>query len=249
MTARLAEIWRYPIKSHGRERLGGVVLEAGQALPGDRKWALALDGAEAEAGAWAPCSNFARTSRNPALAPFWAQTGADDTLVLTHDKLGEADFRMDDPSDQARLLDWIAPLRPEGQPAATRVLKLAGRGYTDSDFPSVTLCNLASHAAVEQQLGQKISPLRWRGNLWVEGLEPWAEWDWVGKEIRVGDALLRGVERTDRCPATMANPETGARDVPTVMALREGWGHKDFSIRCEVIEGGEISEGSEVAPA
>ena len=249
MTARLAEIWRYPIKSHGRERLGRAVLEAGQALPGDRQWALALEGAEAAPGAWAPCTNFARTSRNPQIAPIRAERGAGDALTLRHDRLGEARFAMDDPEDQAALLAWVAPLRPEGQPAAARVMKLEGRGYTDSNFPSVTLCNRASHQAVEAQLGQKLSPLRWRGNLWVEGPEAWAERGWIGRDIRVGGARLRGVEHTDRCPATMANPETGVRDLPTVMALREGWGHKDFSIRCQVIEGGEITEGCAVCPA
>lgn len=247
MTARLAEIWRHPVKSHGRERLAEVMLEAGEALPGDRRFALALEGHEVAPGAWAGCRNFARTSINPALAPFAATLEADGQIALSHPDLGALRIDPADEAARAALVDWVQPLVPEGHPAPVRLMELEGRGYTDSDFPSVTLCNFASHRAVEAALGQEISHLRWRGNLWVEGLEPWAEWDLVGKEFKLGDALLLGVERTTRCAATMANPETGTRDVPTLKALSEGWGHRDFSIRCKVIGGGRVFEGCEVS--
>ncbi|MDF1871848.1 MOSC N-terminal beta barrel domain-containing protein [Vannielia sp.] len=247
MTGCLAEIWRHPIKSHGRERVEQVALKASQAMPGDRVWAVAHADSDADGSEWASCSNFSRTSRTPALAPFWARLQSGGEVNLRHTQLGEQSFNLDDPADQERFVAWVAPLTPESQPAPNRVVKLEGRGFTDSDFPSVTLCNCASHRAVEEQLGQEISPLRWRGNLWVDGFAPWAEWDWLGREIRIGEAVLVPRERTDRCPTTMANPETGERDVPTVKALLDGWGHKDFSVRCVIVQGGAIREGDEVS--
>jgi uncharacterized protein YcbX len=83
---------------------------------------------------------------------------------------------------------------------------------------------------------------RWRGNIWLDGLGPWQEFEWLGRDIRIGSALLRVRERTDRCPATTANPDTGQRDADTLGALRH-WGHMDFSVRAEVIEDGEIAIG------
>lgn len=41
MTAAVTEIWRHPIKSHDRESLPSVTLEAGQAMPLDRLRAVA----------------------------------------------------------------------------------------------------------------------------------------------------------------------------------------------------------------
>jgi hypothetical protein len=125
------------------------------------------------------------------------------------------------------------------------VVRGATRGFTDSDFPSVTLGNLASHRAVEQRLGQPLSIHRWRCNLWVEGLAPWEEFDWPGHEIAVGGARLRVVERTDRCLATHNNPETGARDADLLGTL-DSWGHRDFTVRAEVIEAGRIAPGDSV---
>lgn len=247
MTARLAEIWRHPIKSHGRERLARVALEPGQALPWDRRWAVAHADSAADGSAWASCRNFSITARNPGLAPFDISLDeAGPQVRLRHRALGELHFNPDEPADQARFIAWVAPLTPDHLPAPERLVSLPGRGYTDSDFPSVTLCNFASHRAVQDRLGTAISHLRWRGNLWVEGLGAWEEFDWIDHEIRIGAAVLRVRERAERCPATMANPETGLRDQPTVKTLLDGWGHKDFSIRCEVVKGGAIAEGDEV---
>nr|WP_244868038.1 MOSC N-terminal beta barrel domain-containing protein [Vannielia litorea] len=246
----MAQIWRHPIKSHGRERVAGVALEAGQSMPWDRRWAIAHEDSAFE-GDWVKCSNFAITTHRPRLCPFNITLTEGDApeAHVTHTDLGEMRFHPDRPDEAARFVEWVAPLSPEGLPKPARLVSLPGRGFTDSEFPSVTLFSMASHRAVEDALGQQITPLRWRGNLWVEGLEAWEEFDWIGREIRVGNAVLRGVERTQRCPMTMTNPETGARDVPTVKTLASTFGHKDFSIRCEVIEGGEIAEGSAVALA
>ncbi|QDC08213.1 MOSC domain-containing protein [Oceanicola sp. D3] len=246
MSATLAQIWRHPIKSHGRERVGEVELKAGESMPFDRRWAVAHEDSAFD-GDWERCSNFAITTHRPRLCPFNVvldEAGPD--VTVTHPKLGELRFNPDDAADAARFVEWTMPLAPEGLPKPARLVALPGRGFTDSAFASVTLFSMASHRAVEEALGQEITPLRWRGNLWVEGLEAWEEFEWIGREFKVGEAVLRGVERTQRCPMTMTNPETGERDVPTVKTLASRFGHKDFSIRCEVLKGGRIAEGAEV---
>ena len=52
---------------------------------------------------------------------------------------------------------------------------------TDSEFPSVSILSLASLADLSARMGHDLSIHRWRGNLWVDGLEPWAEWGWIGQ--------------------------------------------------------------------
>ena len=46
-------------------------------------------------------------------------------------------------------------------------------------------------------------------------------------------------ERTERCKSTHSNPDTGIRDTDVLGALNS-WGHQDFSVRAEVIEGGML---------
>jgi len=137
------------------------------------------------------------------------------------------------------------PLMPRDRALPAKVMRLDGRGYTDSDFPSVTLCNTASHRAVEEQAGRALSIHRWRGNIWFDSAAPWIERDWMGRDIRIGDARLRVQENTDRCPVTHSNPETGERDFD-ILGTLDHWGHQDFSVRAEVITGGLVEIGSTV---
>ncbi|WP_273522796.1 MOSC domain-containing protein [Rhodosalinus sediminis] len=247
MTARLTGIWRHPIKAHGREALERVGLTPGATLPWDRAWAVAHEAAAADGSAWAPCSEFTRGAKAPALMAITAALDpATETVTLRHPERPALTFRPD--HDGAAFLDWVRPLMPEGRAAPARLVRAPGRGMTDTDFPSISICNHASHRAVEGRHGRPLSPHRWRGNLWVEGLAPWEEFDLVGREIRVGAARLRVVERTGRCRATTANPETGRVDVDTLALLRE-WGHEDFAVYAEVVEGGEIAVGDRVVPA
>ncbi|MCB1333882.1 MAG: MOSC domain-containing protein [Roseivivax sp.] len=244
MTVRVTAIWRFPIKSHGREPVDRVTLTPGQALPWDRTWAVAHDQSDADGSEWVPCTHFSRGSKAPGLAAISASLDeAAGTVTLNHPELGTLVLNPD--SEGARLIDWAGGLIPEGRAQSARVVRGAARGFTDSDFPSVTLCNLSSHRAVEQRLGRPLSPLRWRGNIWFDGAAPWEEFDWLDREVQVGGAVLAVRERTDRCLATHNNPETGRRDADVLGAL-DSWGHRDFSVRAEVVRGGDVAIGDEV---
>ena len=112
---------------------------------------------------------------------------------------------------------------PEGRDRRLRrLIRVPGVGLTDSTWPSVTLCNMASHRAVEQKPGRALSIHRWRGNIWFDGLAVWEEFDWIGREVRIGEAVLKVHERTERCLATTANPETGKRDADTLARWKPG---------------------------
>ena len=115
---------------------------------------------------------------------------------------------------------------------------------TDTPFASISINSHASLADLSDKAGEPLSPLRWRGNIWVEGAAAWDEFNWIGRQARIGGALLKIVDPITRCPATTANPETGKRDVDTLKFLSESYGHKDFGVYAEVVETGEIKTGA-----
>lgn len=244
MTGAVTSLWRHPVKSHGREKIAAVTLAPGRTMPGDRVWAVAHETSAADDGAWAACVNFSRVSKAPELMAITARL--DDKsgrVTLCHPRRPELSF--DPETEQAAFLSWVAPLMPANRAASARLVRVPGRGMTDSDFPSLTICNMASHRAVEQRLGRPLSIHRWRGNIWVDGIAPWEEFDWLDREVRIGAAVLFVRERTDRCSATAANPDTGRRDADTLGTLSH-WGHQDFGMRAEVMRGGRIRTGDPV---
>lgn len=245
MRARVAHIWRHPIKSLGREALQRVTLTAGKTMPWDRVWAIAHEASSADGSAWAPCHNFARGAKAPLLQAIEARLDEGTEMVtLTHPERPAITLHPE--RDAEALLEWVRPLVPAERAAPARVVRVPDRGLTDTDFPSISLHGLSSNRAVGQWLGQELSPRRWRGNIWFEGLGPWEEFEWVGRRIAVGEAELEVRERITRCLATTVNPETGRRDADTLRALEEGWEHRDFGVYAVITRSGAVAIGDEV---
>lgn len=254
MTGALAAIYRHPLKAIGREAMDKVTLAAGAPLPWDRAFAMAHAAARPTdlQGPWAQKMNYLRGVSAPQLMAVSAHFApATRKLTLWHPAQPDLDLDLGDlDRASAALAAWVAPLLPEDAPAPTRLVHLEGRAQTDVPDPWIAVNNKASHRAVAQKLGHAdLSIHRWRGNLWLDGLAPWEEFDWIGKEIRIGQAVLRVQERITRCKATMANPETGRRDADTLGALEAGWDHSDFGVYAEVVTGGSISVGDLVEAA
>ena len=244
MTGTVCALRRHPIKAHGRETLTHVDLTVGQTIPWDRTWAVALDRAKIEDGVWSACGNFHRAAKNPALMPLTSQTDDEGRITVAHPDLYPLTF---DPATEGQaFIDWLSPLVPADGARPARLISAGSRGMTDTDFPSISLNNMSSLRALGQKLGRELEPDRFRGNIWFEGLGPWEEFEWVGRRLSLGTAVLDVKERIGRCKATMVNLSTGRRDADTLGALEEGWGHADFGVYAVVSQSGTIRIGDEV---
>lgn len=249
MTPRVAEIWRHPIKSHGRERIDRVQLAEGRPMPWDRRWAVAHERScyDEDNPRWQPCTEFSRCAKSPRLQAIQARVDPYlRNLTLSHPDRADITIDPDNGDDAARFIQWVIPVSNGNRMLPARLIRAGETAMTDTDFPSISLINLASHRAVAAHLGQELSPLRWRGNLLVEGLEPWAEDGWIGKRIRLGEVEMEVVEPIRRCMATTVDPATGERDADTLKALREGWGHQNCGVYARVTSGGILQEGAEI---
>ncbi len=243
--AAVTALYRHPIKGCGYEAVAATGLVAGETMPLDRVWAVAHDAAKVAPGSadWAACVNFSRGARTASLMAIRAETDeAAGRVALSHPDRPGIVVDPDDPDDAAALVAWLAPLHDPRRVQPAFVVR-AGRGMTDSDFPSVALLNEASLAALGARFGRRLERERFRGNVWLDGLEAFGEFDLVGREIRVGGAVLAVRERITRCVATTIDPATGISDADTLAELQAGWGHKDFGVYAEVVEGGRVAVG------
>ena len=51
------------------------------------------------------------------------------------------------------------------------------------------MVNLATVRAIEREVGRTVDPLRFRPNVIVDDIEPWAEANWIGRESRWGQSV------------------------------------------------------------
>lgn len=246
MTWKLDQIWRYPIKGVGAERLRAIDLSPGLPLPLDRAWAVLEEGGDTSDG-WRSCRNFLRGAKGPSLMAVTCDVDGPEGGEVVHlSHPDQPDISVTPGTDPAAFFDWLATIYPDTRPKAAALVKAPAEGMSDAPFASVSILNAASLRALSQKLDQPLDERRFRGNLWVEGLAPWEEFDLVGKTLRIGEALLEVMEPITRCRATEANPATGHRDAETLRGLRDGWGHQDFGVYAMVRQAGKIKAGDAV---
>ena len=121
----------------------------------------------------------------------------------------------------------------------------AGAAVGADDFP-VTLMSRASLAALRGALGDDaLDGRRFRMTITIEGVEAWDEHGWAGREVAVGDAVLRVAEPTPRCVVTTRDPDSGRRDAPVLKTLADLRGKDDvtFGVWCDVVAPGRVRVG------
>jgi GntR family transcriptional regulator/MocR family aminotransferase len=150
-----------------------------------------------------------------------------------------------DPEQRAAVEDFILSLVPSLK-APPRLVKAAEGHFMDKPDNVISLINLATLRSLEEQWGYAIDPLRFRANLYVDGLEPWAEFDWIDQEIRIGDATFRVDRRNGRCSATNVNPLDGRRDLDIPGALRASFGHKNLGVYLLATSAGRVAVGDRI---
>lgn len=252
MALTVAHLYRHPVKSLGEEALDAVTLETGRHVPWDRTWAVAHGegGWDPERPEWQQARNFVTQTRVPALAQIGvAFDEARGVLTLRHPDRPVLEVAPDTAEGAAALGDWIAPIASTRWPGPYRLARLPDAALTDFPDTHVLVCSTATLAALEALAGQPLEHIRFRANIWLDGLEPWEELELGGRELGVGAARLAFTERCVRCNATSASPATGGRDIVLPPLIRRHMGHMDFGIYAEVAEGGRLAVGDRAALA
>ncbi len=250
----LLALHRYPVKGLSPEPLEHVDLETSGHLPGDRLYAIenGPSGFDPIAPRHQPKTKYLMLMRDEALARL--RTRYDDaTATLTVEGAGEPlAARLDTDAGRAALEDLMRRYLPAALRGEPRVLAAPADRYRFTDSPTgyISLINRASVSAVEEFLGVPVDPLRFRGNLLVAGLDPFAELEMVGRVLEGPSGLrLKITQRTVRCAATNVDPTSGMRDLDIPWTLDARLGHRDLGVYAEVIAAGALAVGDRFAVA
>ena len=250
MTASIAALFRHPIKGFTPEKVKLAQLVEGETFPGDRLYALedGPSGFDPAAPAWVPKQRFAVLAKIAEVAK--AKTRLDDaTGVLHASAQGMRPFagKLAEPEGRAAFADWASDLLGEAAGGPLRLIDGAGWRFLDHPLGHVSIINLASVRDLEQRLGRRLDPLRFRANLYVDGWPAWAENDWEGRALTLGGAKAKVFKTIVRCAAPDVNPMTAERDATVTAALFDNYGHTLCGIYLHVTEGGTVREGDAVS--
>jgi uncharacterized protein YcbX len=126
------------------------------------------------------------------------------------------------------------------------------RGYRGG---SVSLVSRGSLEGLREQAGRTdpVDGRRFRMLLEIDGVPPHAEDDWLGRQVRVGEATIVLNGDIGRCVVTTHNPDTGVTDFDTLKTLeayrREGRNEPlPLGVYGAVVVPGRVRVGDAVAP-
>jgi len=110
-----------------------------------------------------------------------------------------------------------------------------------------SLAELARHAGVDGSVDAR----RFRMLIEVDGCGPHEEDTWIGRAVRVGDAVIHVREPDSRCVVTTRDPKTGVRDLDTLGVISGYRGRRngkkiDFGVYADVERPGTIRVGDTV---
>lgn len=246
MTGTIAALYRHPVKGFTPEPVENAVLSSGAAFPGDRLWAVenGPSGFDPAAPAWVSKMKFTVLAAIPGIASIRTRWDAQNGRFHAQAPGAEAfSGDLSDATDAALFALWLSRQLGEDVRGELRVLAAPGHRFTDHPLGHVSVLNLASVRDLEARLGQRVDPLRFRANIWVEGWPAWAENAWVGRDVRLGAAKARVFSQIVRCAATCVDPDTAERDVEIPAALKQFYDHLWCGVYVHVTQDGALTSG------
>ena len=248
--ARITALYRYPIKGLTPEALTCVDLVAGATMPFDRAYAIENGHGrfDPDAPRHLPKVNFVMLMRNERLANLEARFD-DATTTLTILRAGRQVARgnLKTPLGRRLLEQFLAAYMRDDLRGAPKIVSAPGHSFSDVPVKCLHVINLASVRELERVAGRPIDPLRFRANVHIDGVPPFAERDWVNMPLRLGTVTTAVIDRTIRCEATNVDPSTAARDMAIPSLLQRHWSRTDFGIYCKVEGPGSIAVGDAAA--
>lgn len=249
---RVAHLYRYPVKGLSPERLEHADLETSGYFPGDRLYAIenGPSGFNEVAPRHLAKIAYLMLMRNEALARLTTRFDHDThRLRIERDGIEALEADLTNPEGRGEVAAFMAAFLPHELRGEPWVLEAPpGFRFTDAPIGYVSLLNLASVRAIEDLVGAPVDFLRFRSNLFLDGLEPWAELQLVGRVLEAPSGLrLKVNARTERCAATNVDPQTGLRDLQIPRALLRHLGHTDCGVYAEVIVGGSLRLGDRLS--
>jgi MOSC domain-containing protein len=255
--ARVVGLFRYPVKGLSPEPLPATELKAEEGLPGDRRYAIALPSTQFDptAPVHLDKTRFLMLMRDERLAALTTHFDAA-SQTLTVARRAGLGIRgcLEVPEARAHLECFFAHFmaQPEDEaedappPERPHIVDAEGHMFSDSRHKYVSIVNIGSLRDFCAKAGLQIEPLRFRANLYVDGWEPWAELDLVGKEIAAGETRLAVSAPIERCGATNVNPMTALRDMNIPKELMNHYGRNVMGVYARVIAGGALKLGDAV---
>ena len=254
MSAKITSINYCPVKSVSFQSVKNCKIKKNIGIIGDRIFAFAKDldteqaklfekSPEERKGKW----NKVLTLKNsPALNKYnFIFEDEKLTLILKDKEILSIDINQS--SEREALSNQFSELESSLKQPIT-LMKNDNFPFFDTsiskkvDFVnSVSLLNIQSINDFEKKVNKKIESSIFRGNICIDGIEPWKERDWIGKTIKINNVSFKVEKNIPRCVAINFKPQSDDNSFNLLKLLKKNYNHFDMGIYLTALDDGEIN--------
>ena len=259
MSATISSINYCPIKSISFQSVQNCKIKKNIGIVGDRVFAFAkgLDQEEVKSfeknpnerkGKW----NNILTLKNSAVLNKYNFVFNNDnlTLFLKNEKL--LTFELNQQTDYQEISNKILKLEKSLKPPLT-LMKNEIFPFFDTSLSkkirftnSISLLNIQTINDFENRINNKVEPSIFRGNIYIDGIKPWAEREWLGKVITINDVNFKVEKNIPRCVAINLKPQSEDNSLDLLQLLKKTYDHFDMGVFLSPLDDGEISVGNSI---
>ena len=256
MSAKITSINYCPVKSISFQSLENCKIKKNIGIIGDRIFAFAkdLDIEQAKLFEESPAErkgkwNKVLTLKNSPALNKYNFIFKDEKLTLTLKDKEIFSININQSNERKALSNKISELESSFKQPIT-LIKNDNFPFFDTsiskkiDFVnSVSLLNIQSINDFEKKVNKKIETSIFRGNICIDGLEPWKEREWIGKNIKINNVLFKVEKNIPRCVAINLKPQTDDNSFNLLQLLKKTYNHFDMGVFLTALNDGEISTG------
>jgi hypothetical protein len=111
---------------------------------------------------------------------------------------------------------------------------------------SISLINIKSIEDFQNKINQKIEFQRFRGNIYIDGIDAWEEQNWIGKIIKINDVSFKVEKNIPRCVAINLKPNSDDSSLNLLQSLKKNYNNFDMGIYLTALNNGKVNTAEKI---
>ncbi|MEM9207210.1 MAG: MOSC domain-containing protein, partial [Pseudomonadota bacterium] len=237
---KIGALTTYPIKSFDGLAHDQITVAAYEALPGDRRYAIAPGPLDGEPSHIKPGhikkAKLLNLARHGDMAR-WRLEGSGTAMRAI---VGDSSFAI---PDEGGALAAAACAALGIEDADPHWIDMGEKHCADVETPLLSIMNSASLDAIADEMGFAPEAERFRANVSLDGFPALAEQSWAGLTMKLGEVTIRVIEPIVRCAAVSVVPGLGSVPENLVKRIYARTKTTCFGVYAEVLVGGTLKVG------
>jgi len=164
------------------------------------------------------------------------------TLYLKEKKIIEINLQNDSEHILLceKLIEIEEKIRPPTYLLQNKEFPFFDTTHSKETHNTISLINLNSIKDLSKSLREEIEYERFRGNIYIENIDPWKEREWIGKIVTINNVRFVVDSHIPRCSATNLKPNTDINTINLPLEINKIYNHSDMGVYLKPLENGLI---------